>query len=302
MSAPRDHHFIPVFFLKKWAATNGKVIEYTIKRGKLIAKPVGPRSTGFELDLYAFGELPPDLRQFVEEEFFSYADNIAAIALERLLAGDLDDWSSDLKSGWSRFLIGIHLRHPDAMPELRAAAISIWEGSGEAAQLAYEAIRNPEHPATFDEYCERHDPLVAVKARANMVIKSFDNDILGTHINGMAWAVMDVSASPISMLLSDRPVEISNLKQPNGFVAMPISATKLFVAANDRTAFTNLSRLKPRKLVEHVNLFVVSRARRFVWAKDETEARFIQNHMSKNLEPTPLFPGIGQYPSLSKAS
>jgi hypothetical protein len=74
------------------------------------------------------------------------------------------------------------------------------------------------------------------------------------------------------------------------------------VILDEATAFTNLSRLKPRKLVEHVNLFVVSRARRFVWAKDETEARFIQNHMSKNLEPTPLFPGIGQYPSLSKAS
>jgi hypothetical protein len=59
MSAPRDHHFIPVFFLKKWAGVNGKVVEYSIKYGKLIAKPVGPRSTGYEFDLYAFNELPP---------------------------------------------------------------------------------------------------------------------------------------------------------------------------------------------------------------------------------------------------
>jgi Protein of unknown function (DUF4238) len=58
MSAPRDHHFIPVFFLKQWVAENGKLVEYTIKHDKLIAKPVGPRSTGFEIDLYAFDELP----------------------------------------------------------------------------------------------------------------------------------------------------------------------------------------------------------------------------------------------------
>ena len=51
MSAPRDHHFIPVFFFKKWAGANGKVVEYSIKYGKLIAKPVGPRSTGYEFDL-----------------------------------------------------------------------------------------------------------------------------------------------------------------------------------------------------------------------------------------------------------
>ncbi len=302
MSTPRDHHFIPIFLLKRWALADGKLVEYTIKHDKFIAKRVGPRSTGFEVDLYAFDELPPDVRQFVEEEFFNYADNIAAIALERLFAGDLDDWSPEIKSGWSRFVIGIHLRHPDAMPELRAAALSIWEGSGEAAQLAYETIRKPEHPATFDEYCEKHDPLVAVKARANMVIKSFDNDILGTHINGMRWAVIDVSASPTRLLLSDRPVEISNLKEPRGFVSMPISPTKLFVAANSSGAFDNLRRLKPREIVQHVNLFIVGRARQFVWAQDETQTRFIQNHMSKNLEPTPLFPGIGEYPRVAKAS
>jgi hypothetical protein len=71
------------------------------------------------------------------------------------------------------------------MSELRAGAQSIWEGSGEASQLAYEAIREPEDPETFDEHLEKHDPLIAAKMRMNMVIKSFDNDILGAHINRM---------------------------------------------------------------------------------------------------------------------
>jgi hypothetical protein len=37
----------------------GKLVEYTIKHGKLIAKLVGPHSTGYEFDLYAFNELAP---------------------------------------------------------------------------------------------------------------------------------------------------------------------------------------------------------------------------------------------------
>jgi len=299
MNAPRDHHFMPVFLLKQWTGPEGKLIEFTIKSGKLIAKPVGPRSTGFEVDLYAFDELPPDVRQFVEEEFFNYADNIAAIAHERLLAHDLDDWSAELKSGWSRFVIGVHLRHPDAMPELRAGALSVWKASGKDAQLAYEAVRKPEHPATFDEYCEKNDPLVGVKVRANMVIKSFDNETLGKRINGMRWAVIDVSASPIRLLLSDRPVQISNLKEPSGIVSMPISPIKLFVAANNPAAFDNLGHVKPRELVQNINLFVAGRARRFVWAQDEAQSRFIRRNMSKSLEPTPFFPGIGRYPPAS---
>jgi hypothetical protein len=58
MSTPRDLHFIPVFYLKRWANLSGKLVEYTIKHDKLIAKLVGPRSTGYETDLYAFNELP----------------------------------------------------------------------------------------------------------------------------------------------------------------------------------------------------------------------------------------------------
>ena len=302
MGAPRDHHFIPAFLLQQWAGPNDKLIEYTIKHGKLIAKPVGPRSTGFEFDLYAFNELPPDVRQYVEEKFFNYADNIAAIALERHLTGSREPWSAKLLSAWSRFVICIHLRHPDAMPELRAGAQSIWEGSGAASQRAYEAVRKPEYPQTFDEHLATLDPLIAVKMRMNLVIASFDNEVFCAHVNGMSWAVVDVSASAIPLLLSDRPVEISNLKGIRGFVSMPISPTKLFVAANSPRGLDNLRRVKPREIVQHVNLFIVSRARRFVWAQDESQQRFIGNHMSKNMEPTPLFPGIGRYPATALAS
>jgi hypothetical protein len=56
---PRDHHCIPVFYLKQWRGQNKKLIEYTVKHGKLIARPVGAKGTGFQTDLYAFPELPP---------------------------------------------------------------------------------------------------------------------------------------------------------------------------------------------------------------------------------------------------
>lgn len=39
MSIPRDHHFIPAFYLRQWCGAGDKLVEYTIKHRKLIPKP-----------------------------------------------------------------------------------------------------------------------------------------------------------------------------------------------------------------------------------------------------------------------
>jgi hypothetical protein len=299
MNYPIDHHFIPAFFLTQWADASNKLVEYTIKHGRLIPKPVGPRGTGFEQHLYSFPELPPDAAQFIEQVFFNYADRVAADALNNHLTKTPTPWSVDLISAWSRFVIAVHLRHPDAMPELRAAVKSIWDGSGTAYQAEYEAIKKPEDPPTFDEYLAVRDPLVPSKMHVNMIVKAFDNDVLGTHINNMIWGVIDVSASPHRFLLSDRPVLIADLKEPIGIVALPIGPTKLFIATNSDAGMRHLRSLHARELVHKLNYFVVGRARKFVWAHDQSQTVFIEKHMSKRLEPTPLFPNIGKYPASS---
>jgi hypothetical protein len=93
MNAPRDHHFIPAFYLKQWAGPDGKLVEYTRKGGKLIAKPIRPRSTGYERDLYAFPELPLNAAQYIEQVFFSYADQKASDALDNHLGVTAVPWT-----------------------------------------------------------------------------------------------------------------------------------------------------------------------------------------------------------------
>lgn len=295
MNVPRDHHFIPAFYLKHWAGSKGKVFEYARKGGKLIPKPVGPRGTGFERDLYAFTELPHDQAQFVEQVFFNYADQKASEALDIHLGISSASWTSELTSAWSRFVLGVHLRHPDAVPELREAAEKIWKASGEDYQARYEEIREPGDPATFDEKLTQRDPLTHIKVQVNLIIKALDNEIVGTHLNQMKWATVDVSSSSVRLLTSDRPVEIFDLKEPGGLLAIPISPTKLFLAANDEATFAKVRPAKADQLVENSNRFVVSRARRFVWAADESQTDYIAEKMSTKMEPTPLFRNIGEY-------
>jgi hypothetical protein len=117
------------------------------------------------------------------------------------------------------------------MPELRAAAQALWEGSGKASQRQYELIKQPGDPDTFDEYLARCDPLMPVKARVDLIVKTFDNEIVGEHVNKMKWAVIDVSASPHWLLTSDRPVGLFSIKDSKGIITLPISPTMLFVGS-----------------------------------------------------------------------
>ena len=148
---------------------------------------------------------------------------------------------------------------------------------------------------TYNEYLAQRDPFTSAKARLNLIMKAIDNELIGTHVNQMKWATLDVSASPNRLLTSDRPVEMYLMKEAKGFIAMPISPAKLFVAVNTRTLLDKFGAQKAADIVRRVNKRVVRCARRFVWASDESQSQFIQDNMSKPMEPAPLLPSLGRY-------
>jgi hypothetical protein len=77
-----------------------------------------------------FRNFRPRRRSSWSRWFFAYADQKASDALDNHLGLAFWPWTSELVSAWSRFIIVIHLRHPDVMPKLRSAAARIWEASG----------------------------------------------------------------------------------------------------------------------------------------------------------------------------
>jgi hypothetical protein len=206
MSEPHRHHFVPAFYLRQWHGPDEKLVEYTIKHRKLIPKPVSAEATGFQRDLYEFRELPSPLSQFLEKEFFNYSDRTAADALKMLLDGlPKHLWSSETLSAWARFLIGVHTRHFDTIPEIRDAAKSLWVASGEQSQRIYEDSREPGDPATFDDWIALRDPLIPHKAALDLMVAAMDNREVGQHIIGMQWEVIEITGTPRRFLTSDRP-------------------------------------------------------------------------------------------------
>jgi hypothetical protein len=294
---PRDHHFIPVFYLKQWASSSTKkIFEYSQPHGKFVPKPVGPDSTGFQRDLYAFPELPPDVAQHIEDVFLRDADDKASRAHQRILAWDKSPWEPEMMKAWVRCIMHMHLRHPDVIGEMRVAAAAIWQASGGESQRIYEQdIRKPDDPATFQQYLERIDPVISAKVRMNMIIRAIDNEAIGQSILKMTWHVIDTNRSPKTLITSDRPVLIYNLIRPDGWIALPVSPTKLFFAVNSQATLQTLLKGSTLSLVERSNEQVVARARRYVWARDPWQEWYIRTNMGKRKEPTPLFPRLANF-------
>lgn len=188
------------------------------------------------------------------------------------------------------------LRHPDVIAEMRVAAAAIWQAAGGESQRIYDQeVRKSGDPETFQDYLTGIDPALTSKIRMNMMIRAIDNQAIGEAIIKMNWNVIDVNRSSKTLLISDRPVLINNFSRPDGWIALPVSPTKLFFAVNTPATLQALTTGRTLSLVERINEQVVVRARRYVWARDKWQEDYIRHNMGKHKEPTPLFPGLAKF-------
>jgi hypothetical protein len=291
VAAPHKHHFIPAFYLKQWAGPDGMLIEWSRPYKQVMPISRHPNATAFQYDLYTFHNLLPDSRQLFEQAFLQSTDDLASQALTRILERQMDTLDDLRKSGWARFLMTLRFRHPDVVAEVRAGITALWKNHGRFTKTQYELARSADDPETFDEYLAKLSPDGDVRAQLDLLVASMDNEQIGRHIVGMAWAVMDVSAASHRLLTSDWPVELS-LGANRPIVSLPLSPTLLFVACDDVNTLVRLDRDDPDKLVTAMNCYVVGCARRYVFSSDERQRTFITNRMSTCMIKPPFFPSL----------
>jgi hypothetical protein len=121
----KKHHYIPVFYLKRWVEPDGRLCEFSrpYKTPECVIDPdvksipVKPRrtypdGTGYIKNLYTFSALRPELANYLEDHFFLRVDDQAAIVMQRLLRGDVE-FDNPSKSAWARFLMSMFYRSPE---------------------------------------------------------------------------------------------------------------------------------------------------------------------------------------------
>jgi predicted RNase H-like HicB family nuclease len=152
VTEPLKHHYIPVFYLKRWMGEDERISVFQIRHNDVRVKRKHPSATGYFIGLYTIPGLPEDQAQLLEKEFMQRTDDIAAKALELMLSADGKDLMIPpaLRFGWARFVFSLILRSPESLEKMRAALVKEAEKVVEELRDKYPQVRRPEDPEDFD--------------------------------------------------------------------------------------------------------------------------------------------------------
>lgn len=275
-----DHHFVPVFYLANWVdQTRGQLVEYKTRYHGVLPRWTGPKGTGYERHLY---DSVDGSAKSLEPTFMMPADTDAAQAMTILLGAGPMEWTRKQRSAWSRFLMGMLLRHPEDVAELKQLVDDDWTNLAQDVRDRYTSKRTSEMPETAEEWWELNRDDMRETARLKWHRTLMDHEGIGRRFNSMHWGVANLQAAQHALLTSDRPVCVSgSIADPEAFVILPLSPTKAFIAARRVEIMNQIVGQNPTRLGAELNKEVVRNARRFVFSADSSQTDFIQKHFAK---------------------
>jgi Protein of unknown function (DUF4238) len=168
----QKHHYIPVFYLKQWGRSDGRVCEYNRPHKLVVPRLVRPDGTGYVRGLHAIEGLPPETMNIIETNLLKPTDGFAADALKAFVEGREFVKPAQMRTSWCRFILSLMLRFPEALAEMKRQL-------RENVKKMYEQNCTEGDPVCFEDYEKLHD--AGVTAR------------MGRLLYRMNWGVMEFS-------------------------------------------------------------------------------------------------------------
>ena len=286
---PKQHHYIPVFYLSRWAVqSDNQLCQFSRPFNKVVPKRKHPSATGYLDRLYELDGLEGDLAQQVESKFFSPVDSAAADALSLMeQQGNRAVWNQRRRSAWSRFLHSMLLRTPEDLETFKASWRSLMlNDKTDEWEARYEEIKQPGDKLTFREFVAGISEESHNRSAMHALMGMIDNPRLGLKINNMPWWVIDTDPDDHPLLTSDRPVIRTNgLNAPNGHIALPIGPYRIFVVAKDQQTLNVIRSANIRQIVREVNRQVCDYAVKYVYGIDDRHIDFVKKHFATKEQP-----------------
>jgi hypothetical protein len=275
---PKKHHYIPVFYLKRWANPQGKVIEFSRPFGNQV-KPQAkhPNATGYRERLYEMQGVPTEKAQDFEKNFMQPLDGLASQALA-LLENESNDWNSENRSAWSRFILSLLIRSPRDIESLKRQINGEILSESRSKDSLYKIHRSPSDPETFFEFFHEKESVdrFSLKIAASLM----DHSRIIEIFNNMIWITIDTDQSDYPLLTSDHPVlGAFELKEHDAYIILPIGPNKVFCAVHNQETKRRIIE-NIRMLPRNVNKFVCRYAKNYVFESSDIQLSFIQKHMS----------------------
>ena len=295
MSFPNRHHYLPVFYLKKWAAEDGRVVRYHRPYDRTVTSRLKPTHTGYEDGLYTLDGEPDDFRQTIEQDFFSHIDSDTAPILDTLIAQGPATLQERQRSIWTRFIMSLQLRGPHSLNEIKAFMDrTIREVIESTDGEKYRSTRKEDDPDSAYDYARQQSPDEMMNAHKMLLPRLIDHQAVGQLIINMHWSVMDLSQAADMLLTADRPFTSSHgLGNPACLIAVPLSPHHVFVAANSTAQLFKLAMQDAGDTVRNMNRLVVRLAVQNVYGQTENHLPTVEDTLRRANDP--IVPGIITY-------
>lgn len=266
---PQRHHYIPKFYLKRWANSDGKVVEYKkIQSGEIIHKEKALKAVGKRENLYALPKGNPlnYQTQVIESEFFGQLDNNAADCLKTLESASEIPNDPDFRYNWAMFILSLKLRTPTGVAMIR------------------ETLRKSINSNDIEEQSELDLLENLIMAQLTKLIASEKSLPRIVELNWSVGVFNSVDSNSLNhqLLLSDCPITWSPLDKPMGRIILPLSPTKYFVATKSTELLGRLKNATIKDTVNAINKQTVSNAQEFVVATNSKKSPFVENHFGKS--------------------
>jgi Protein of unknown function (DUF4238) len=259
MSVPRKHHYLPKFYLDRWAMS-GQVFRYVRPlgpAGKLHYQKDFTAAVAYKCDLYHQPDIhDPVASQSLESRFFQQIDDRAAVALQKLdqsKQGSLAD-----RIALSQFMISLLHRSPSRLDAIRSDLAERTEGA------PYDGLEGDD----FDN---------VVKSTANRLLAALiESPESASIISKFRAFKIEVKGASKTLLTSDRPITVSaQLIAQDAFMILPYAPDRLVILTHIEAIAEAFSSQNPNALVEGINQAVVEQSEDIVIACDNRATRMI---------------------------
>lgn len=280
MSEPKKHHFFAQFHLAAWANKDGRIPTYQrVQDGTIKLLHLRPSETGFENRLYSLEDVPQEERQKIEKEFFAkHVDNHAAHVYQKIIAQE--QLTQDERARWVRYLIAQRARTPDMVKHVKGMVDQgIRELCEEYKGLYAIARKNTEgeYPESVHEWFDLEFPGRRKNLALQILMDAIQNEKVSQQIFDMHWWVHDFKDSFVPLIASDRPLRMTNnIGDRECVITLPLTASKLFIAAPTLETKAALQGMDQRELVSRHNKLMVAYVDRCVYG--HTGMLFVERH------------------------
>lgn len=207
MNSQNNHHFIPAFLMREWeGGVDGKLSAMRWRRGQVVQDRYKAKSVAKQRHLYAIETSGPEPNQALEREFMTKKiDDPAALVHAAMVANGLDCLTEAQQYKWTRFLVSLVLRGPEAVEYVRARAVAALIEQLEADPDAFAEERALVSAPTLRSYIEQQHP---------DVLNDFGHRALPTLIQ--TWPL--IFARPKQLVVPN--VRVKSLSRESLFVAV----------------------------------------------------------------------------------